>query len=154
MKRGGEKPQQPISKHSCRIKKKKRSRRTMQQDTQHRQQHAVDTHKGFGWKRSDKLNLVLVAVIYEAEWDGGDVDMLWVVWRYQLPEFPEFLGFSCVFVYFREALQGGNFPCGRSWKSSVSYCRQSSQKMWRLGVDRKNTSLVTVRVPVRMWISM
>lgn len=46
---------------------KKRSRRTMQQDTQHRKQHAVDTHKGFGWKRSDTLNLVLVAVIYEAE---------------------------------------------------------------------------------------
>lgn len=62
---GRSKAQQPISKHPCRIKN--RSRKTMQQDTRHRKQHAVDTHKGFGWKRSDKLNVVLVAVIYEAE---------------------------------------------------------------------------------------
>lgn len=47
----------------------------MQQDTRHRKQHAEYTRRGLGWKWSDKLNVVLVVVIDEAECDGGDEDM-------------------------------------------------------------------------------
>lgn len=73
-----------------------------------------NAHAGTRVKWSETLNVVLVVVMDEAEWGAADEDMPWAVWRCQLPEFPEFLGFSCVFVSFWEALQGGNFPCGHS----------------------------------------
>lgn len=141
------------------ILKKKKIMEGQKNKTHSTKNNMQKAHSGdFQWKCSERLDVVLVVVMHEGEWNGGDEEMPSVAWMYQLPEFPDF--FVYWYVFFpssSSSFLGGSARLKIALWIFMEILCQLLQTVLAKNVDawceEKNTLLVPVNVPVMMGIS-